>query len=80
MINFMNFMMVRHFAESRRISGQRANELGMLASIVPGAPMMGLMIGIMAVQNEPPPPSKLGTNDPTVGRTPLPSGPPHTAK
>jgi|SoiMethySBSTD1v2_1073268.scaffolds.fasta_scaffold5470229_2 hypothetical protein len=52
-INFMNFALTMALLQRKGVSSQRATELGLLSSFVPGP--MGLIVGVLAADREAPP-------------------------
>ena len=64
--NVMNLLFAKTVAEQQGLSSQRAFEIGLVSSMMPG--WQGLLLAVMAARNEapPPPPKKddvgLGTS------------------
>jgi hypothetical protein len=51
-VNIMNLFLTKLFAERQNVSSQRALELGLLTSFLPGS--SGLVLGIVAARREAP--------------------------
>ena len=64
-MNFLGFFLTKTLAEREGIASDRATELGLVTSLLPGP--MGLVMGIVAAQRETPPPSF--TTSTTTDRT-----------
>lgn len=61
-MNFLNFLLTRTLVENRTGNADRANQLGLVTSLMPGN--LGLLLGVMLANNEPVP-SKTDTRGTT---------------
>lgn len=53
-VNVMNLLLAKAVAEQQGLSAQRAFEIGLVSSMMPG--WQGLLLAMMAARNEAPPP------------------------
>lgn len=60
--NVMNLLLAKTVAEQQGLSTQRAFEIALVSSMMPG--WQGLLLAVMAARNEAPPPRK---EDPRLG-------------